>query len=96
MNDMNDAMKSNEKTAGATDALKAMDALSFEQSLTELEKIVKEMEGGNLDLKTSLERFGRGVDLTRSCQKALQDAEQKVKILVGDGKDATLQTYDER
>jgi len=56
--------------------------INFETSLRELETLVKKMEEGNLSLEDSLKYFERGVTLTRQCQQALADAEQKVKILL--------------
>ena len=54
----------------------------FEKALEELEKLVELMEGGDLSLEDSLRHFERGIALTRSCQKALLEAEQKVQILL--------------
>ena len=54
----------------------------FEKSLQELENLVEKMEQGDLSLDESLKCFERGVQLTRSCQQALQDAEQKVELLL--------------
>lgn len=62
----------------------------FEESLSELEQLVERMEKGNLPLEDSLKLFERGVLLTRSCQKALKDAEQKVQLLLADGSDPIL------
>lgn len=55
---------------------------SFEQSLEELECIVNEMEQGDLVIHDALAKFERGVSLTKQAQKALDAAEQKVKILM--------------
>ena len=55
---------------------------SFEKSLEELESLVEKMEQGDLTLEESLRHFERGVQLTRSCQQALQEAEQKIEILL--------------
>jgi exodeoxyribonuclease VII small subunit len=55
---------------------------SFEQALTELESLVETMERGDQTLEQSLAAFERGVQLTRFCQQALSDAEQKVEILM--------------
>ena len=59
----------------------------FEAALAELETIVQRLEQGELSLEESLRQFERGVVLTRSCQKALRQAEQKIKVLAksGDG-----------
>jgi exodeoxyribonuclease VII small subunit len=58
------------------------DTPDFEKSLAELEQIVERMEQGELSLDESLKQFERGVALARSCQTALQQAEQKVEILL--------------
>ncbi|MGB8327716.1 MAG: exodeoxyribonuclease VII small subunit [Steroidobacteraceae bacterium] len=54
----------------------------FEQSLTELEKLVERLERGDLPLEAALAAFERGVALTRDCQTALRAAQQKVEILL--------------
>jgi exodeoxyribonuclease VII small subunit len=54
----------------------------FERSLAELEAIVDKLEAGELSLDESLKQFERGVQLTRVCQTALKQAEQKVEILM--------------
>ena len=50
--------------------------------MAELETLVERLEQGDLPLEESLKAFERGVALTRSCQTALKDAEQKVDILL--------------
>ena len=55
--------------------------IDFEKALAELEQLVETMEKGELTLEESLKHFERGVTLTRACQRALADAEQKVRIL---------------
>ena len=57
-------------------------APDFEASLAELEAIVEKLEQGDLSLDDSLKQFERGVALTRACQTALKQAEQKVEILL--------------
>jgi exodeoxyribonuclease VII small subunit len=54
----------------------------FEQALKELEAIVERMEKGELGLEESLKHFERGIGLTRACQKALAEADQKVHVLL--------------
>jgi exodeoxyribonuclease VII small subunit len=56
--------------------------ITFESSLEELERIVEELEAGDLPLEHSLELFERGVKLSRECQKRLDEAERKVEILL--------------
>ena len=55
---------------------------SLEESLAELESLVERLESGDLTLEEALKEFERGVKLTRECQAALKDAEQKVEILL--------------
>lgn len=55
--------------------------LSFETCLEELEKVVKELETGDLPLERSLELFSRGMQLSESCRKQLEDAETRVETL---------------
>jgi exodeoxyribonuclease VII small subunit len=55
---------------------------SFETSLDELEKVVKELESGDLSLDRSLELFSRGVALSDSCRKQLEEAETRVEMLI--------------
>ena len=54
---------------------------AFEDALEELETIVERMEDGEPSLEESLKLFERGMDLTRTCQKALDDAEQRIQTL---------------
>ena len=68
-------------------------AVRFEESLAELEQLVERMEQGNLPLEESLKLFERGVQLTRACQKALKEAEQKVQILLEENGEPTLQPF---
>lgn len=62
-------------------------AIDFEKALNELTALVEKLEKSNISLEDSLKAFEEGVKLTRQCQTALQEAEQKVKLLVGDSDD---------
>ncbi|MCH8550578.1 MAG: exodeoxyribonuclease VII small subunit [Natronospirillum sp.] len=55
---------------------------NFEKSLADLEKIVVQLEQGDLSLDEAMQAFEQGVRLTRSCQQQLDAAEQKVRILL--------------
>jgi len=68
--------------------------IDFEASLKELEALVEKMEQGELSLEESLKDFERGVALTRACQQALREAEQKVQILMGKGENAELEPFE--
>ena len=67
--------------------------LSFEDALAELESLVETLERGELSLEDSLQSFERGVSLTKTCQQALKQAEQKVRILSGDDTDAEPEPF---
>ena len=56
----------------------------FNKGLTELEQIVKQMDSADLSLDESLKLFEKGVKLTKLCQKALQDTEAKISLLIND------------
>ena len=57
-------------------------AESFEASLDELEKVVKELEAGDLPLERSLELFEKGMALSETCRKQLENAETRVEVLI--------------
>jgi len=69
-------------------------AFDFEKALEELEQLVDRMEQGELSLEDSLKQFERGIALTRACQKALSEAEQKVQILLQDAGKQELSGFD--
>jgi exodeoxyribonuclease VII small subunit len=58
--------------------------MRFSDALQELESIVSSLEGGQLELEESLERYERGVSLLRACQARLAEAEQRVTMLMGE------------
>ncbi len=66
---------------------------SFEQSLTELEKIVAKLESGELPLEQSLELFEKGISLSRECRDRLTKAERRIEILMKDA-DGELSTQE--
>ena len=57
----------------------------FEESIKELEKIVKALEVGEPSLDESLKNFEKGISLIKVCQKELESAENKIKELTDDG-----------
>ncbi|MCI0504962.1 MAG: exodeoxyribonuclease VII small subunit [Gammaproteobacteria bacterium] len=63
-------------------AKKTRKSINFEAAIAELESLVEEMEQGNISLEDSLKKFERGIELTRTCQQALQEAEQKIQMLI--------------
>ena len=66
---------------------------SFETCLDELEKVVKQLEGGDLSLERSLELFERGMGLSDTCRKQLEDAETRVEILIRKEGKLTAEPY---
>jgi len=68
-------------------------AVAFETSMRDLETIVERLEKGDLSLEESLAAFERGVLLTRSCQAALKEAEQKVEILLKKSGESVVENF---
>jgi exodeoxyribonuclease VII small subunit len=68
--------------------------LDFESALKELENIVERMEQGDMSLEQSLKEFEQGINLTRACQTALKEAEQKVQVLVEKNGQAEVQPFE--
>ena len=68
--------------------------VDFEAALEELEALVERMETGELSLEESLRAFERGVALTRDCQRALKDAELRVRALTESGAELSLEDVD--
>ena len=60
-------------------------AKTFEEQIKELEDIVSKLEGSDVTLDETLSLFEKGIKLTKGCQKILDNAENKVKILMADG-----------
>jgi exodeoxyribonuclease VII small subunit len=68
---------------------------NFESSLEELERIVRDLEQGELTLEKSLELFEQGVKLSRECQERLNQAERRIEILMRDNQGrATVSPFD--
>ena len=56
---------------------------SFEEQLAELEKLVDQLERGDLTLEQSVSLFERGVHLSNACKEQLSKAESRIQVLVG-------------
>ncbi|WP_030140448.1 exodeoxyribonuclease VII small subunit [Pseudomonas fluorescens] len=71
-------------------------ALDFEQSLADLQTLVERLENGELSLEDSLTAFEQGIgfSLTRDCQAALAQAEQKVQLLLERDGELTEEPFD--
>ncbi len=71
---------------------KDLDKLSFEEALSELEKIVRALEDGSSDLKTSIDSYERGMALKKYCDAKLKEAQGRIeKITIGDGGKVTTE-----
>jgi exodeoxyribonuclease VII small subunit len=67
--------------------------VDLEKSLADLEALVAELESGDLPLEKAMQKFEQGIKLTRGCQSALQDAEQKVQVLLKSAGGDELQDF---
>ncbi|HTH50363.1 MAG TPA: exodeoxyribonuclease VII small subunit [Pyrinomonadaceae bacterium] len=56
----------------------------FEQSLADLEKIVAQLEAGDLPLEDSLKLFEEGIRLSRTCRERITEAERRIEVLMRD------------
>ena len=65
-------------------------AQSFEAALASLERVVRELERGDLPLEKSLELFEQGVRLSRECQERLNEADRRIEVLLRDGDGRTF------
>ncbi|PIE67685.1 MAG: exodeoxyribonuclease VII small subunit [Deltaproteobacteria bacterium] len=61
---------------------------SFEKAINDLEKIVKVLESGDLPLEKALQKFESGIELSQYCSEMLEDAEQRVSLMMGGKTDA--------
>lgn len=68
--------------------------LDYEASITELESLVERLEQGDLSLEESLKLYENGVLITRDCQEALSQAEQKVQLLLQQSDQANLVDFE--
>lgn len=67
---------------------------TLEEALQEISTLVNKMEHGDLALAQSLTHFERGIHLVKYCQKMLEEAEQKVQLLIQNNQQASLTPYD--
>lgn len=73
---------------------KKRDQTDFDGSLKALEELVQRMENGGLSLEESLKHFEQGIALTRQCQKSLEMAEQRIRILTAPGEQAETAPFE--
>ncbi len=56
--------------------------MSFEENVEQLEKIVQELEKGDLNLDESIKKFEEGMNLSKKCNEILEEAEKKITVLI--------------
>ena len=59
-----------------------MENLTYEESMKELEQVVKDLESGELTLDESIKKFEKGMKLSKYCSSLLEDAEKKITVLI--------------
>lgn len=72
----------------------AKKTINLEKSLADLESLVEELESGDLPLEAAMKKFEEGIKLTRGCQTALKEAEQRVDILLKSAGGEALQEFE--
>lgn len=68
---------------------------SFEESIQTLEKLIEELEQGDLPLETALKKFEEGVKLIKYCNKKLDEAEQKIELILKDEEGVKTAPFEE-
>lgn len=76
-------------------ASKKPENMTFEATIEELDSIVENLENGDLALDDALKKFERGISLARAGQSKLNDAEQRVSILLQNDDDAPLSDFNQ-
>ena len=74
-------------------AMATKKTVNLEKSLADLEALVEELESGDLPLEKAMKKFEQGIKLTRECQTALKDVEQKVEVLVQNASGDSLEDF---
>ncbi len=68
--------------------------MKFEEAMKELEAVVSQIESGTKGLDESVELFEKGIELSKACQKMLDSAEKKVRVLMADGSEENFAEED--
>ncbi len=69
---------------------------NFEEKISELEKVVNELENGEMSLDESLEKFEQGMKLSKECNRMLEDAEKKITILLEKNGEIEEEDFEEK
>ena len=70
-----------------------MKELNFETNMEYLEKIVEELEKGDLNLEDSIKKFEEGMKISKECNKFLEDAEKKITVLINENGNVTEEEF---
>ena len=70
-----------------------MKELNFEENMDKLEKIVQELEKGDLNLDDSIKKFEEGMKISKECNKYLEDAEKKITVLIENKNEITEEDF---
>ena len=71
-----------------------MEEISFEENMEKLEKIVADLEKGDLDLDESVKKFEQGINISKKCEEILKNAEKKITILLNDDNNIKEENFD--
>lgn len=56
--------------------------MNFEENVEQLEKVVQELENGNLNLEDSIKKFEEGMSISKKCNEILEESEKKITVLI--------------
>ena len=70
-----------------------MKELNFEENMNKLEKIVQELEKGDLNLDDTIKKFEEGMKISKECNKYLEDAEKKITVLIENKNEITEEDF---
>lgn len=80
---------------GQAETKENVEALSFENALSELETIVKDLETGKAPLENAIASYARGVELKKHCEKKLREAQEKIeKITINEDGDVSTTPFE--
>lgn len=68
---------------------------TFEKALSDLEKLIQELESGDLPLEKAIKKFEQGMALSKFCEKTLDETEKRISLIIkADGDDFTLTPFE--
>ena len=70
-----------------------MKDINFETNMENLEKIVEELEKGDLNLEESIKKFEEGMKISKECNNFLEDAEKKITVLINENGNVTEEEF---